>query len=146
MATSMKHTYWSLYYLLAYLTFGGVGLLAAPHWALRLLASNGDYGDVMPRTVGMMMCGLAIIVANVIRLRLEAFYPVTLMVRGFFAPCLVALYFYSRDPFFLVIFGIMGLGMVFTGTSYLLDRRKKDEAPAAAMGRPAEGGNAATGT
>ena len=114
--------------------------------ALRLMASNADYGDVLPRALGMMMCGLAIIVANIIRLRADALYPVTLMVRGFFAPCLVALYFYSRDPFFLVILGIMGLGVVFTGTCYLLDRRKKDETPAAAVGRPAEGGNAATGT
>ncbi len=146
MATPMKRTYWSLYYLLTYLTVGGVGLLIAPREALGLMASNADYGDVMPRAVGMMMCGLAIIVANVIRLRAVELYPVTLMVRGFFAPCLVALYFYSRDPFFLVIFGIMGLGMVFTGTSYLLDKRRKDEVPAAAMDRPGERGNAATGT
>lgn len=146
MATPMRRTYWSLYYLLTYLTFGGVGLLVAPRWALTLMASNGDYGDVLPRLAGMMMCGLAIIVANIIRLRADALYPVTLMVRGFFAPCLLALYFYSRDPFFLVILGIMGLGMVFTGTSYLLDKRRKDELPAGAMDRSAEGRNAATGT
>ena len=36
---------------------------------------------------------------------------------------LAALFAYSGDPLFLVLFGVVGLGVVVTGTSYLLDRR-----------------------
>lgn len=119
----MRRTHLSLYYLFTYLASGGLGLLFAPGLSLRLMASNTDYGDVLPRLVGMLMVGLAIIVAAIIRLRIEAFYPVTLLVRLFFVAGLAGLYAYSRDPFFLVILGIVALGVAFTGTNWLLERR-----------------------
>src|SRR6516225_8656094 len=45
----MKKTRLSLFYLGSYLTIIGLGLLLAPHDTLKLLLSNGDYGDVIPR-------------------------------------------------------------------------------------------------
>ncbi len=45
----MKKTHLSLYYLVGYLIPAGIGLIAAPQFVLKLLLSNGDYGDVMPR-------------------------------------------------------------------------------------------------
>jgi len=36
-------------YLSSYLLVGGLGLLVVPTLTLRLLLSNGSYGDVMPR-------------------------------------------------------------------------------------------------
>ena len=45
----------TLIYLTTYLFLGGLGLLVFPDLALRLLLSNGSYGDVMPRVVGMFM-------------------------------------------------------------------------------------------
>ena len=45
----------TLIYLTSYLFLGGLGLLVFPDLALRLLLSNGSYGDVMPRVVGMFM-------------------------------------------------------------------------------------------
>jgi hypothetical protein len=124
----MKRTWLSLYYLMSYLLLGGVGLIAAPRLAMKMLGSNADYGEVLPRLTGMLMIGLAIIVASVIRLRLEAMYPVTLLVRGFFLPSLVALYLYSGDPFFLAIGGIVGLGMVLTGLSYWSEHGRRGDA------------------
>jgi uncharacterized protein YjeT (DUF2065 family) len=45
-------------YLASYLLVGGLGLLVVPELALRLLMSNGSYGDVMPRLVGVFMLAL----------------------------------------------------------------------------------------
>src|SRR3989449_4165115 len=45
----------TLSYLAGYLLVGGLGFLVAPDVALRLLLSNGAYGDIMPRVVGLFM-------------------------------------------------------------------------------------------
>jgi hypothetical protein len=37
---------------------------------------------------------------------------------------LVALFIYSRDPLFIALTVVVGIGMILTGTSYLLDRRQ----------------------
>src|SRR5262249_32565531 len=50
----MKLAQFSLYYLVGYLVFGGVGLVADPELALRLLFATGSYGDIMPRLAGML--------------------------------------------------------------------------------------------
>src|SRR5262245_29066087 len=42
-------------YLATYLLVGGGNLLVAPDLALRLLLSNGAYGDIMPRLFGLFM-------------------------------------------------------------------------------------------
>jgi hypothetical protein len=39
----------TLIYLATYLLIGGGSLLVVPDLALRLLLSNGAYGDIMPR-------------------------------------------------------------------------------------------------
>jgi hypothetical protein len=49
----------TLIYLTGYLLIGGLGLLLMPDVALSLLMSNGDYGDTMPRVVGMFMLVLS---------------------------------------------------------------------------------------
>jgi len=45
----------TLIYLAAYLLSGGCGVLVPPALALRHLLSNGTYGDIMPRAVGLFM-------------------------------------------------------------------------------------------
>src|SRR5437879_5597687 len=42
----------SLYYVCCYLLVGGPTLLLFPAEGLRILLSNGNYADVMPRVVG----------------------------------------------------------------------------------------------
>ena len=50
----MKRTHFSLYYLIGYAIPSGLLLLIAPQVAFRLLLSNGAYGDVLPRLLGMV--------------------------------------------------------------------------------------------
>jgi hypothetical protein len=122
----MKRTRLSLFYLAGYLWFAGLALLLVPTFALQLLFSNGEYGDVLPRLAGMLLLGLAILITQIIRHRVEVLYPTTLVVRVFFLLVLGYLYLTSGDPFFLVVFGIVALGVVFTGYSYLSERRATD--------------------
>lgn len=120
----MDKTRLSLCYLFSYLILAGVGLIADPRFALNLFLSNGDYGEVMPRLLGVMLLSLGILVVQIVRHRVQALYGTTLVVRAFILVCLAALWFQSSDPLFLVLIGVVGLGFVMTGASYLADRRR----------------------
>jgi thiol:disulfide interchange protein len=122
----VNRTRLSLYYLAGYLTFAGLALLLVPTFALKLLLSNGDYGEVFPRVAGMLLVGLAILITQIIRHRVEVLYPTTLVVRLFFLVVFAYLYLTSSDPFFLVVFGIVALGVILTGYSYLTERGTHD--------------------
>jgi hypothetical protein len=119
----MKRTHLSLYYLITYLILAGLGFLAVPQFLLKLLMSNGDYGDVFPRLVGVLILALAVLVFQIMRLRIEALYVTTLIVRTMILACLFGLYLHSRDPFFLVVISIVSLGVILTCTGYYLDKR-----------------------
>lgn len=119
----MQRTRLSLFYLITYLTFSGLALLLAPQLALKLLFSNGNYGDVMPRLVGMFVLTLGILAAQIVRLRVEGLYTTLLAVRGGILVVLLGLLLYSGDPLFLVLLAVVGLGVILTGTSVWLDRR-----------------------
>jgi uncharacterized protein YjeT (DUF2065 family) len=122
----MRRTRLSLFYLAGYLLPTGLLLLVAPRATLRLLLSNGDYGsDVFVRVAGLLLLAIGIIVVEIIRLRVEALYPTTLMVRALFLAAFLGFYLYTRDPLFLVILGVVGLGFLLTGTSFWLDRRER---------------------
>jgi len=122
----MRRTRLSLFYLAGYLLPTGLLLLVAPRMTLRLLLSNGDYGsDVFVRVVGLLLLAVGLIVVQIIRYRVEVLYPTTLMVRAVFLIGFLGFYLYTRDPLFLVILGVVGLGFILTGTSYWLDRRER---------------------
>ena len=120
----MKRTRLSLWYLFGYLAFGGIGLLFAPELALKLLGGAPDDPWLIARLLGMVMIGLAIIVLEVRQLPIEPMYPVTLHVRAVFLAIMIGLYVQTRATMVLVLLGIVGLGFVLTGTSYLGDRRR----------------------
>src|SRR6185503_13130787 len=80
----MNKTRLSLYYPATYLTVAGLSLLLAPQLSLKLLLSNGEYGDVFPRVAGMMILGLGLIVIQVIRLRQEQLYSTLWAIRLLF--------------------------------------------------------------
>ena len=122
----MTRTRLSLFYLVGYLTLAGLALLLVPTFALDLLLSNGSYGEVFPRLAGMLLLGLAVLVTQIIRRRIEVLYPTTLLVRLFFLVALAYLFVSSSDPFFLVVFGIVALGVILTGYSYLTERGTHD--------------------
>src|SRR6266498_1322722 len=115
----MNKTRLSLYYPATYLTAAGVLLLLAPRLSLRLLFSNGNYGDVFPRVAGLMILGLGLIVIQVIRLRLEQLYSTLWAIRLLFCIGWLGLYLYSGDPYFLVLLAIVGLGFIWTGINVL---------------------------
>lgn len=119
----MHRTLKSLYYPASYLLGTGTMMLLAPRLMLRLSFSTGDYGDVMPRMVGCTLVALGILVVQVIRHRLHALYPTLVGVRVFLCAGWVGLYLYSRDPFFLVVFGVVATGLVWTSLALLADRR-----------------------
>ena len=119
----MKRTHLSLYYLVAYLILAGLALIVVPGFALKLLFSNGAYGDVMPRLLGVILLALGIVILQIVRLRLEALYSTTLIVRSIILVALLGLYLYAQDPLFLVLMAVVGLGVALTGISYWRDRR-----------------------
>jgi len=119
----MNTTRLSLLYLGFYLVLIGLGLLFALHGTLQILQSNRDYDDVFPRIAGMLMSGLGLSIFGMIRARASALYPATLVLRVYFIACFVTFYAMTRDPLFWVLIGIVGLGLVLTFTTYLLDRK-----------------------
>jgi uncharacterized protein YjeT (DUF2065 family) len=119
----MRWTRFSFGYLITYLTTGGLGLLFAPDLALRLLLATGRYPDVPMRLVGGLMLALALLVLQIVRLRVEALYTSTLGVRAMLLAVLAWLHARSGDRLFLVLGGIVALGMIFTGLGYVTDRR-----------------------
>ena len=123
----MKRTRLSLFYLAGYLLPAGVALMAAPQLALKLLLSNGEYGDVMPRLVGVLLFALGLIIVQIIRFRVEVLYTTALGLRVIILAVLFGLDFYSRDPLFRVLIGIVGFGVILTAVSYLLDRQSRTE-------------------
>ena len=118
----MNLTRLSLYYVVAYLAVAGFALLLVPDFALKLLFSNGSYGDIFPRFGGMTLLGIDMLVFQIVRLRLEQLYATTIAVRVFFLVVLVGLFVMSSDPFFLVVFVIVAVGVALTGYSYMREQ------------------------
>src|SRR5262249_56871857 len=85
-------------YLASYLLVGGFGFLVVPELTLRLLLSNGSYGDVMPRLVGVVMVALGGAVLEFVRARDYRYYRYAIISRLFIVVALTALYFSARDP------------------------------------------------
>ncbi|MEZ5400182.1 MAG: hypothetical protein R2729_10980 [Bryobacteraceae bacterium] len=119
----MTKTRISLFYLSGYLSLTGLALMFFPIQFLKLLFATGDYGDVMPRFLGIMMLALGLVVSQIIRFRVDRLYPITVMIRLVIWFFILWLYYYSGDPFFLVVLGVLGLGIVLTATCYLQERR-----------------------
>lgn len=119
-------THLSLYYPLSYLVPAGVLFLAAPQLALKLFFSSQPqaYGDIMPRMAGALTLGLGLLVAQVIRLRLDALHATIVGVRVLFVAVWLWLYARSADPFFLALAALVGLGMILSAVALALDERR----------------------
>ena len=120
----MRRTNLSLIYVVAYLLAAGIFLLVAPRLALKLLFSTADYGVILPRLTGLLLIGLGMLVVQIIRYRVAALYATTLAVRVVFCVGFIVLYMLSRDPLFLALLAVVGLGVLATSASYILDRRE----------------------
>lgn len=116
----------SLMYPLGYLTVAGAGLAFVPRFALRLMFSNEAMGDVaFARMAGVLLLGLAGIVFQIIRRRVEALYTTLIWVRVFFCAGWLALYATSGDPFFLAVFGVVAFGLAMSTAAKVLDRSRR---------------------
>jgi hypothetical protein len=99
-------------YLASYLLVGGLGLLIVPELTLWLLLSNGSYGDVMPRLVGVFMVALGGVILQFVRARDYRYYGYTIIARILIVVALTVLYFKARDPLFLVLDAIVLVGLL----------------------------------
>lgn len=121
----MEKTRLSLYYLASYLTVGGLGFLLAPETFLKLFLSNEIYPGAIVRLSGLLLLALGVLIIELIRLKIKELYPATLVARLIICTGLVFIYLDSGNPFFLVLLGIVGIGVMFTFISYQLDLRKQ---------------------
>jgi uncharacterized protein YjeT (DUF2065 family) len=124
----MRRTRLSLLYLAGYLLPTGIALTARPRATMTLLQAQGEYGEVLPRLVGILLLALGIIVAHIIRARAEALYPGTLAARVVILAGLIGLYLQSLDPFFVVVTAVVGVGFLLTLACYLADRQSSGSA------------------
>lgn len=119
----------TLCYLATYLLIGGFSLLIAPRFALRLLLSNGVYGDVMPRMLGLFMAVLGGVVFEFVRARDYRYYVYTICARSLIVITQTTIYFTTHDPLFLVLDAIVLLGLV--PSIVVATRARGSEGPAA---------------
>jgi uncharacterized protein YjeT (DUF2065 family) len=99
-------------YLASYLLVGGLGLLVVPKLTLYLLLSNGSYGDIMPRVVGIFMIALGGVIFQFVRHHDYRYYRYAIFARIFIVAAMTTLYFKSRDPLFLVLDAIVLVGLM----------------------------------
>jgi uncharacterized membrane protein YoaK (UPF0700 family) len=115
----------SLFYLAGYLVPAGIALIVLGNTPLDLLGSDHDYGGAITRVLGVVLLALGVLVIQMIRHRLEVLYATTLVVRLAILTVLVVAYANDRDPVWLVLFAVVAIGVLFTGISYLADRRDR---------------------
>jgi hypothetical protein len=120
----MKKTRRSLFYLAGYLFPTGFCLLLAPQWFMKLLFANHEYSDAFPEFSGSLLIGLGIVVATVIRHGNPILYRMTLLVRIPIWLCVLGIYLQTKETFFLVVLGVVGLGILVTGSMYLSERSR----------------------
>jgi hypothetical protein len=120
----MKRTRRSLFYLAGYLFPTGLGLLLAPQWFMKLLFANHEYSDAFPQFSGVLLIGLGIVVVNVILYGNPLFYRMTLLVRIPLWLGTLAVYLHTGETFFLAVLGVLGLGILITGSMYLSERNR----------------------
>ncbi|MEQ1945588.1 MAG: hypothetical protein ABL995_00260 [Bryobacteraceae bacterium] len=120
----MKKTRLSLFYLAGYLIPTGLSLFFAPQWTLKALFASGEYTDVFPQFAGSLMVALGIIVLAVIRYGNPVFYRTTLIVRVWIWLSVLGIYLRSGERLLVVVLGVVGFGMLLTGSLYLSERNR----------------------
>ena len=102
----------TLSYLTTYLVGGGLGFAVAPDFALDLLQSNQDYGEVMPRVVGMFMVALGSLIGLFVVKGDYTYYAYSIAARTGIVIFLFILYLIDQDPLFLVFNAIVLVGLI----------------------------------
>jgi hypothetical protein len=111
-------------FVVSYLFLTGLGLAIAPEATLQSMGSSVDYGSIMPRWVGMFSLALAAVIGQVLRHKLTVLYPLGFFMPGAMLFGFLALYFKSGDKLFLVVAAVVAVGVVATGVSLWLDKKR----------------------
>ena len=106
-------------YLACYLTFGGIGFAFFPELTLKLFLSNGDYGDIMPRFVGMFMVALGGLIAMMTINQDFRYYVYSVYIRTGMTAFIVWIYSFSKDPLFITIIVIVLIGLLPSWYTYV---------------------------
>ncbi len=102
----------TLTYLVGYLMGGGICLLLIPDFFLKILQSNQDYGDIMPRFAGIFMLALGSLVGMILYYKDYKYYRFSVIIRTVIVLVLIGFYYFTTDPFFLVVNGIVLIGLL----------------------------------
>ena len=121
-ASAARRVRLCIWYVAGYLVLSGLALLISPRVALAAMLSNTDYGNVMPRWVGMLSVAMGTLVGQIVRLRIAALYPLSFFMPAAMLVGFVGLYLQSEDPLFLAVSAVVGIGVLATGTSMLFER------------------------
>ena len=114
----------TLTYVVTYLAFGGMGLVLAPNLFLKMFQSNQDYGEAMPRMVGVLMLALGGLIAMILYHRDYKYYVYSIIARTLIVLFLFYAYTLASDPFFLVINAIVLLGLIPSYVIAITERTK----------------------
>ncbi|MCU1329477.1 MAG: hypothetical protein JWN34_4847 [Bryobacterales bacterium] len=118
----MPKTRSTLYYLATYLFLTGLALFLAPQLTLKMLMANHAYPGTFVQFSGVLMIGLAIVVANVILYGGPKFYRATLLARIPMWFLILGLYVETQETALVIVLGVLGLGILLTGSCYLRER------------------------
>ena len=121
-ALAARRIRFCIWYVAGYLVLSGLALLLAPRAALTAMLSNADYGVVMPRWVGMLSVAMGTLVGQVARKRIVVLYPLSFFMPAAMLVGFVGMYLQSDNPLFLGVSGVVGIGVVATGVSMLIER------------------------
>ena len=113
----------TLIYPATILTFGGLGFALLPEFTLDLLQSNQDYGDVMPRLVGMFMVALGSLIGLFVARNDYAYYGYSIVARTGCFVFFFVLYSIDQDPLFLVFPAIVWVGLIASYFVYISEWR-----------------------
>jgi uncharacterized membrane protein YoaK (UPF0700 family) len=102
----------SLWYIAVYLVTGGIGFAFLPDFTFRLFLSNGNYGDVMPRAMGMFMIMLGGLVGRMASKRDDRYFGYTILARIFAVSLIAYLLVKSGDPMFIFVLAIVLIGLL----------------------------------
>ena len=114
----MKKMSWI--YLASYLSLGGIGFAFIPELTLKLFLSNGDYGDIMPRVVGMFMIALGGLIAMMTINNDLRYYPYSVFIRTGMVAFMIWLYIVSNDLLFIVLLTVVLIGLLPSWYFYLM--------------------------
>lgn len=120
--TEYPRTRLSLFYLAGYLLPAGILLMAAPGVALDLLFAERAYEPTFMRLTGLLLFVVGVLVVQFIRHRVEALYPTTVVLRVLIVGVLFATYIDTGDRLFLILTGVVALGVVLTAASLITER------------------------